>query len=101
MERKMYGETVKITLSKSLTANNIPAFNESLGSLMPDKNEFNEFILDLTNIDNIDSVGVTFVIGLFKKVKGLEKQFKVSGASDDIQSLFKLMKLDQFFEMIE
>ncbi len=101
MQKQLYGDTVKITLSEGLTANNIPKFNEDLSAMMPGSEEYKDFILDLANIDNIDSVGVTFVIGLFKKIKAQQKKFMVAGASEDIKNLFKLMKLDQFFEMIE
>ena len=101
MEKIIIEDSIKITLTEGLTANNVPKFNESLKELLKPDEAFKALILDLSQIDNIDSVGVTFVIGLFKKMKNNEIAFKVSGASDDIISLFKLMKLDQFFEMID
>ena len=101
MEKTIMDDSIKLTLTEGLTANNVPKFNESLEELLKPEETFEALILDLSQIDNIDSVGVTFVISLFKKMKKDEKAFKVSGASDDIISLFKLMKLDQFFEMID
>ncbi|GAU78047.1 STAS domain-containing protein [Fusibacter sp. 3D3] len=101
MEKQINGDRIKLTLTEGLTANNVPKFNESLKQLIKPEEAYKALILDLSQIDNIDSVGVTFVISLFKQMKRNEKAFKVSGASDDIISLFKLMKLDQFFEMIE
>lgn len=101
MEKIIMDDSIKLTLTEGLTANNVPKFNESLKALIKPNEAFKALILDLGQIDNIDSVGVTFVISLFKKMKNDDKAFKVSGASDDIISLFKLMKLDQFFEMID
>jgi anti-anti-sigma factor len=60
---------------------------------------FGELILDLAGNDNIDSTGVTFVISVYKRTKERQKHFRVIGASSDVQMLFKLMKLDQFFEL--
>ncbi|MBF4695398.1 STAS domain-containing protein [Fusibacter ferrireducens] len=101
MEKIKIDGSIKLTLTEGLTANNVPKFNEGLKELIPPDEAFKSLILDLGQIDNIDSVGVTFVISLFKQMKNNEKAFKVSGASEDIISLFKLMKLDQFFEMID
>ncbi len=99
MERIIEGQTVHLNLTLDLTANNIPTINKSLETLLPDSSTYEVLDLSFSQTENIDSVGVTFVIGLYKRIKGLQKTFKVSGASDDVQSLFKLMKLDQFFEM--
>ncbi len=91
--------TLIMTLELDLTANNVNKINGELDSLMPAPGDFDIFELNLRNTENIDSVGVTFVIGLYKRIKGMQKTFCIAGASSDVQSLFKLMKLDQFFEM--
>lgn len=99
MEEQLLGSCMRLILIDGLTANNISKFNSKVDELMDSDLQFTEVVLDLVNIRNIDSMGVTFVISLYKKMEGQGKVFSVSGASDDIVSLFKLMKLDQFFEM--
>ncbi len=99
MKKDLKGQEMVLTLTESLTANNVPKFNAFINTIFEESMDFNALILDLANIDNIDSVGVTFIIGLYKKVKALQCVFKVKGANDDVQDLFKLMKLDHFFEM--
>ncbi|MCA0385210.1 MAG: STAS domain-containing protein [Firmicutes bacterium] len=99
MEEQLLGSCMRLILIDGLTANNISKFNTKVEALMESDMQFTEVVLDLVNIRNIDSMGVTFVIGLYKKMENQGKAFSVSGASDDIVSLFKLMKLDQFFEM--
>lgn len=99
MEEQLLGSCMRLILIDGLTANNISKFNAKLDALMESDVQFTEVVLDLVNIRNIDSMGVTFVIGLYKKMETQGKAFSVSGASEDIVSLFKLMKLDQFFEM--
>ena len=101
MDKKMDGKNLIITISQGLTANIIPEYNKSLDELLPSSTDYDECILNLANTNNIDSTGVTFVINTYKKIKSLDKSFSIIGANEDVQSLFRLMKLDKFFEMKE
>jgi anti-anti-sigma factor len=99
MDVQLNGERVKLNLDMGLTANHVVDLNEQVERLLPEDHKFRELIFDLCNTENIDSVGVTFVISLYKAMKSKKKSFRIVGANDDVQSLFKLMKLDQFFEI--
>lgn len=101
MEEQQLGDCMRLILIDGLTANNVAKFNLKIDDLFRSEMNFSEIVLDLGNIKNIDSLGVTFVIGLYKRTESVYKKFGISGASSDILSLFKLMKLDQFFEMYE
>jgi len=92
---------VKLTITEGLTANNVNIYREELDTIITRSPEFQEMILDFAKTENIDSVGVTFVISVFKRMKELDKHFKVIGASQDVKSLFKLVKLDQFIDMTD
>lgn len=99
MEKTIEGKIVIFTISEGLTANKIPQYNQSLEELLPEPTEYDECILNLSQTNNIDSAGVTFVISIYKKMKATEKRFCVTGANEDVQRLFRLMKLDKFFDM--
>ena len=101
MEEQLLGSCLRLILVDGLTANNVSKFNDKIESIFNSDMAFLEIVLDLANTKNIDSVGVTFVIGLYKKADDNDKKFSVSGASSDILSLFRLMKLDQFFDICE
>lgn len=101
MERKIENNKLTLFMTEGLTANKIPEYNLQLDLLLQDHEQYQKCILDLSQTVNIDSTGVTFVISLYKKMKAIEKEFCVSGASNEIQNLFKLMKLDQFFALTE
>lgn len=94
-------DQLRMKIKEGLTANNVTDYKAQFEAILSETNEFTQMVLDLGQTDNIDSVGVTFVIGIFKKMKAMDKPFKVVGASNDVQSLFRLMKLDQFFEMTD
>lgn len=99
MERLIIEDCVKLTITEGLTANKVETYKQSVMELLPENHLYKTLILDISNTDQIDSVGVTFVISLFKQMKNCEKQFKVSGVSEDVEHLFRLMKLDQFFTL--
>lgn len=99
MEEELLGSCMRLIVIDGLTANNVARFNLKIEDLFRLEAKFEEIVLDLTSVKNIDSVGVTFVISLYKRTESNSKKFSISGASDDILSLFKLMKLDHFFEM--
>ncbi len=99
MKKIVNDSVLKLVLEKDLTANHIADFERDVADLLKDEDDFVELVLDLTNTKNIDSVGITFVIGQYKQMKGDGRLFRISGASNDVKSLFKLMKLDQFFDL--
>ncbi len=99
MRKNVEGSVVQLFLERDLTANNIASFQRDIDDLLADEDDFIELVLDLSDTKNIDSVGVTFVIGQYKKMQGEGRLFRISGASKDVKSLFKLMKLDQFFDL--
>ncbi len=99
MTKEYVAEELILKIEEGLTANVVQQLNKDVNAYFEESEGFKTLVLNLNNTENIDSVGVTFVIGLYKKMKSDKKHFRVTGASDDVQSLFKLMKLDQFFEM--
>ncbi len=99
MKKIVNDSVVQLVLENDLTANNIAAFERDTAELLQDEDDFVELVLDLSATKNIDSVGITFVIGQYKKMQNDGRLFRISGASNDVKSLFKLMKLDQFFDL--
>ncbi len=99
MQKMVEDSIVKLILEKDLTANNIEQFREDLDRFLSDEDDMAEVDVDLTNTKNIDSVGVTFIVGLYKQLKNEGILFRITGASEDVKSLFRLMKLDKLFEL--
>ncbi len=101
MEYSIENEELTLLITKGLTANYVSDYKLSLEKLSQMHTQYRVCILNLNQTMNIDSSGVTFVINLYKKMKSLEKEFTVIVAGEEIQDLFRLMKLDQFFELKE
>ncbi len=92
-------EKVILKMQNALISANVSQYHSTVMALLSRENLFDELELDISETENIDSFGVSFIISLYKSCLHEGKQFKVSGSSEDIINLFKLMKLDEFFEL--
>ena len=86
-----------IELMADLVANVVRNNLENAREKIDSGDSFDSVILDISNIENIDSVGITFIVGLYKTSLENNKDFKVIGANENIANLFKLMSLDEVF----
>ena len=58
-------------------------------------------ILDLGSAQQVDSLGITLVLGLFKSCQKQGFAFSVEGVSPDILRVFRLFNLQKFFPIRE
>ncbi len=98
MYNKIVEDQMIIYLEEDLVAPNVKAFNASVDSYYDDLQDMDEVILNLGSVSNIDSIGVTFVISLYKSVTNDGMGFVIADASENVKQLFKLMKLDDLLE---
>lgn len=98
MYNKIVDDQMIIYLEEDLVAPNVKAFNEFVDSNYDELRELDEVVLNMGSVENIDSIGVTFVISLYKSVTNDGLGFMISDASDNVRQLFKLMKLDDLLE---
>ncbi|TRX70660.1 STAS domain-containing protein [Carboxylicivirga sp. M1479] len=59
-----------------------------------------KLVLDLTNINFIDSTGIGVLISALKTARQNDGAFQLSGLKAEVLSLLKLMKLDKVFDII-
>lgn len=99
MEKLQQDNKIILKLHEDLIAANVRQYNMSVMEMLDQGSAYEELVLDLSETENIDSVGVTFVISLYKACLNEGKDFRVTGGNDDIIQLFRLMKLDEFFDL--
>jgi anti-anti-sigma factor len=58
-------------------------------------------VLDLSNTRQIDSLGITLVLGLFKSCQQKGLPFAIEGVKRDILRVFRLFNLTKFFTVRE
>lgn len=101
MIKNIDNNIMTLTLKEDLIAPNVKNFETQVTEYLVEMESvsLDELVLDLSNCENIDSIGVTFVVSLYKNVIREGKNFRVSGSNSDIRQLFKLMKLDEFIDL--
>jgi len=100
MKKTLNDSILTLSLQGDLVASNVKNYKTQVEQyLLDEMGNVDEVILDLTVCENIDSVGVTFVVGVYKQVTNEAMGFRITGSSDEIKQLFKLMKLDEFFDL--
>jgi anti-sigma B factor antagonist len=56
-------------------------------------------VVDLSELDLIDSSGVAAIVALYKRVRARGGEVRVSGARDQPLSIFRLLRMDRVFSM--
>jgi len=98
MYNEINEDRMVIFLEDDLIAPNVKMFNNNVDHYLVDLGELDEVVLNLGSVKNIDSIGVTFVIGLYKSVLREGLGFAIADASENVRQLFKLMKLEDLLE---
>jgi anti-anti-sigma factor len=60
-----------------------------------------EVVLDIAAVEQIDSLGITLVLGLFKTCQKSGIPFSIEGVKPDIMRVFRLFNLPKFFTILE
>lgn len=97
MKIEIVKETLTIELMTDLVANAVRNNLEYAKENIDSGDSFDSVILDISNVESIDSMGITFIVGLYKTSLEHNRDFKVIGANEDIANLFKLMSLNEVF----
>jgi anti-sigma B factor antagonist len=100
MDVELNGKTVVLTVNSSIVAVNVKSMIEFTKNALDDVLDYDEILIDLSASEYIDSMGITFLIGLYKTVNQNGKKVILKGLSPTILNLFKIMKLEEIFEMV-
>ena len=65
------------------------------------ENNSSPVVLDLAEVDLLDSLGITLVLGLFKTCQKGGASFAIEGVKPDIMRVFRLLNLPKFFSITE
>lgn len=64
------------------------------------ENSHRRIVLDLSEINFIDSSGLGTIVHLLKMLKG-DGDIIISGATDTVMRMFKLTRMNKIFKMVE
>ncbi len=91
--------TVRLNPNGDLVASTVELLRSAMLKAMDAAKE--AVVLDLSSSKQIDSLGITLVLGLFKSCQKKELAFSIEGTNADLMRVFKLFNLTKFFPVVE
>lgn len=99
MEITRKNRTLVCVLHTNLVSMNIKTLIQKLKPHLETEENYDLFSLNLKDVTGIDSMGITFVIGIYKTLMSQNKKMVLCGVAEPMLNLFKIMKLDEIFEI--
>ncbi len=96
---KRKGDTLRLAPKSDLVASTVEAYRASMLKAVEAPGQ--AVVLDLSAIEQLDSLGITLVLGLFKSCQKGGVAFSIEGVKPDIVRVFKLFNLTKFFPVSE
>lgn len=98
---KISKESTKIVIEfeENLTAQSIKELKEVVKNSLDEEVNYDQVVTDLSQVEYIDSTGITFIIGIYKSLEPYEKKLTVIGARQEIKDLFNIIRLDKIFSI--
>lgn len=101
MENTLVKPLIKvIQLKNSLSATNKAEFEQELASALAQK-DCTHLLIDLEQLQFIDSAGLMMLISGFKLAQLFGHRFSLCSISPAIKIIFELTQLDKIFEILE
>ena len=91
------GNLTVVTLCESLNVASAPDARRLFSTLL--KEGYRRLIVDLSQVNTIDSAGLGVLIELLKKIRVGEGELRVAGIPAHLQIVFELTHLDQVFRI--
>lgn len=88
---------VTLTLRGSLDINSAAQLAEEIDKIIAGK--VKKVVVNMAELDLIDSSGVAALVKLYKGVRGANGGFVMTGVRDQPLAIFKLLRLDKVFNL--
>ena len=59
-----------------------------------------EVVIDLEGVEMVDSVGIGVIVATHNSLRRVGGSLEVANVSEDIHKLFKMMRLDEHFDVL-
>jgi len=86
-----------LTIRGSLDINSAPALAEEIDKVVATRPP--AVVVDLSELDLIDSSGVAALVKLYKGVRSSGGAITIAGARDQPLAIFKLLRMDKVFNL--
>lgn len=93
--RENRGQQTHLYIAGELDALTAPDLRPTVDSIVDERCK--SIVVDLSDLDLIDSSGVAVIVGLFKRAKSHGGRVEVRGAKDQPLAVLKLLRMDRVF----
>jgi len=90
-------DETKLTIRRSLDINSAPALADQIDKIVATKPT--RVLVDLSELDLIDSSGVAALVKLYKGVRSGGGAITIAGTRDQPLAIFKLLRMDKVFNL--
>jgi|SRR5215813_5155205 len=99
IDRRQVGDVLVVQpLEPRLDARVAVSFKETMVNFI--KEGHNRIVLNLSNVDFIDSSGLGAIVSSLKAL-GLKGEFAICGPRDTVLTMFKLTRMDKVFRILK
>jgi len=98
-ESEEIGDVAVLKWSGSLDAASVPEFKKKVYEIV--EKGASKFVLDASQIDFVDSIGLGVIISLLRRLRQKKGDFKVSCLQGDVKMVFDITRLYKLFEVYE
>lgn len=99
IKSRIYNNTLYVILSGELDEHTAIYTRTQLDSLF-EKITYSQVIIDLSELNFMDSTGIGVLIGRYKKLKGSKVPIYICNPSDHIEKIFKISGLYEIMPKI-
>ena len=99
IKNRIYENTLYVILSGELDEHSAYKTRINLDEIFSKPN-FNQVIIDLSELDFMDSTGIGMLIGRYKKMKVINKKMYVCNPSKHVDRIFKMTGLYEIMPLI-
>ena len=99
IKNRIYNNTLYVILSGELDEHSAQSVRISLDEMF-DGEGFNQVIIDLSELDFMDSTGIGVMLGRYKKLKSKNKPIFICNPSTHAEKIFKMTGLYEIMPKI-
>ena len=100
IKTKLYNQTLYVLLSGELDEHSAANIRRNLDILFDTEKGFNQVVMDLSELEFMDSTGIGVLIGRYKKLKEYNKPIFITNPSIQAEKIFRLSGLYQIMPKI-
>jgi len=93
------GQIINCLPNEDIVASNVPTMRNLLLRELEGEQSWTSMVFNCEKVETLDSIGINLIVGLYKKAKALDLEFKVVGCNESIIKVLSLFRLNEQFSV--